>query len=614
MVDPSATQIGREGAEESFEDLPAPPGYQILAEMGRGGMGVVYRAKNLADGRPVALKLIRNGILAGPQQRARFRFEAEAAAGLRHPNVIAVHSVGVHQGVPYFAMELIEGGSLDRLTAGRPQSPASAARLIRTLALGVQHAHDFKIVHRDLKPANVLLALPAESGGTGTKEGAEGTEARGDLDRCIPKIADFGLAKRLDAENTALTKDGAILGTASYMAPEQAAGRVSEIGPAADIYSLGAILYELLSGRPPFRADSWNRTVEQVLSDEPVPPSRWEKEIPRDLETICLKCLEKDPLGRYSSAAELASDLERFLDGHAVVAIPLSDEERLRRLAARDGFRLIAEIGRGPGSVVHRALHGPLQQTVAVKLFSTARGDVEWEARFRRGVESWSVLSHPQVVLPQQSGSWDGRRYVVLDYAANGSLSALASGKRLPLRQIVSIGAQLAEIVGYLHRQGVVHGNLKCANVLLAAGGIPRITDFHPTGGWAGSGFSADGSAGDPTFVGALAPECLSDPAPEPGLGADVYGMGVILYELLTGRPPLTGATVAEVIERVRNDSPPPPSTLVRDVPPALENAILRCLAKKPARRFARVYELQTRLERLLGELESPEPRRPHVR
>ena len=298
----------------------APPGYEVLGELGRGGMGVVYRARHVALDRPVALKVILGAAHAGPDQLTRFRAEATAAARLSHPNIVQVYEVGEHAGQPYFSLELVEGGTLADRLRGEPQPPPAAAELVRTLARAVEHAHSRGIVHRDLKPANVLIspqsAVPSpQSGdpGLGTGDGGLGTV----------KVTDFGLAKRASAESH-LTQTGAILGTPSYMAPEQAAGDGAAVGPPTDVYALGAILYECLTGRPPFKAATVMDTVLQVLHDDPVPPSRLQPKLPRDLETVCLKCLAKRPEQRYPSAAELADDLDRFVAGESVRARPTS--------------------------------------------------------------------------------------------------------------------------------------------------------------------------------------------------------------------------------------------------------------------------------------------------
>jgi serine/threonine protein kinase len=288
--------------------LPSIAGYEVLAEVGRGGMGVVYQARHLTLNRVVALKMIREGANAGAQELARFRAEAEAVARLQHPNIVQIYEVGEHGGVPYFALEFCAGGSLASRLNGTPLPPGEAAGLVETLARAVHVAHQAKIVHRDLKPGNVLLA----AGGVAADAKPQAA--------IIPKITDFGLAKRL--EEVGQTWSGAVLGTASYMAPEQAAGRSKEIGPAADVYALGAILYELLSGRPPFRAATDLDTILQVINAEPVPPRRLHAKVPRDLETITLKCLEKDPRRRYATAADLADDLHRFLLGEPIRARP----------------------------------------------------------------------------------------------------------------------------------------------------------------------------------------------------------------------------------------------------------------------------------------------------
>src|SRR5262249_48724578 len=326
--------------------------------------------------------------------------------------------------------------------------------------------------------------------------------------------------------------EGAVVGTASYMAPEQAAGRVREIGPAVDTYALGGILYELLTGRPPFQADSFGQLVQQVLQEEPAPPARLQPEVPRDLETVCLKCLEKEPGRRYASARELADDLGRFLEGKPVTAAPRGPMQRLARLAARDGYQIVGEVGRGPRSTVYQARFGPLKQLVAVKVFpSGACTREEWEARLLRGADLWATLSHPHVVPVQQAGWWDDAPYLALEYVPHGSLAAKLVGRPYPIRQALRLVEQLAEIVAYLHRQGVVHGNLKPSNVLLAAGDIPRLADFRLTGGLFQGPLPAEES--EPVGLAYLPPEFVRDQAADPRPYTDVYGLGMILYELL---------------------------------------------------------------------------------
>jgi WD40 repeat protein len=302
-----------EGDERRPYALPSRIGqYALIHELGHGGMGVVYLAEQAGLRRPVALKVIRHGINATTEEVARFRDEAEAVARLQHPNIVQIHEVGGQDGVYYLALEYVDGGSLDRRLAGTPQEPAAAARLVETLARAVHHAHQRGILHRDLKPANILLS---------------GEPA-------VPKITDFGLAKRLEPGD-ARTQSGLVLGTPSYIAPEQASGRPGQVGPSADVYGLGAILYEMLTGRPPFKGATALSTLEQVASQEPVPPSRFHRQIPRDLETICLKCLEKPPGRRYATAEALADDLHRFLSGRPILARPIGAWGRAWKWARR---------------------------------------------------------------------------------------------------------------------------------------------------------------------------------------------------------------------------------------------------------------------------------------
>ena len=292
--------------------VPAISGYEILGELGRGGMGVVYRARQVRLNRACALKMILGGAHASPEAATRFLAEAEAVARLQHANIVQIHHIGEADGLPFFELEYVDGGSLDRRLNGTPWPARRAAELIEPLARGVAEAHRQGIVHRDLKPGNVLLA-------------ADGT----------PKITDFGLAKSLAADS-GLTRTDSIMGSPGYMAPEQAEGKTKQVGPLADVYALGAILYELLTGGPPFRGTTALEILDQVKNAEPVPPSRLVPGLPRDVETIALKCLQKEPEKRYDSATALAEDLRRFLGGEPIVARPVPIWERGWRWCRRN--------------------------------------------------------------------------------------------------------------------------------------------------------------------------------------------------------------------------------------------------------------------------------------
>ncbi|MCP5524711.1 MAG: protein kinase [Verrucomicrobiales bacterium] len=301
--------------QEMEDGGPAGPvrigDYELAGEIARGGMGVVYRARQVSLNRPVAFKMILAGEFAGPRFVQRFRAEAEAAARLQHPNIVTIHEIGEHEGRHFFSMDLVEGPNLQEALRRQPFSPTEAGQCVRTLAGAIHYAHEQGVLHRDLKPSNVLLAPSGE-----------------------PKITDFGLAKVLTSD-TELTVSGQVLGTPNYLPPEQASGRRGAVGRWSDVYGLGAILYHLLTARPPFQAQELSDILEQVLHHEPVAPRLLNPALSRDLETICLKCLRKEPRQRYGSALELAEDLDRFLKHEPIRARPVSTPGKLWRWCRR---------------------------------------------------------------------------------------------------------------------------------------------------------------------------------------------------------------------------------------------------------------------------------------
>jgi predicted Ser/Thr protein kinase len=313
------TVTGPEGVRWNMPtDLPHVPGYDIEKELGRGGMGVVYLARQVRANRPVALKMILSGGHASSSLQKRFRIEAEAVAQLQHPNIVQVYDVGESAGQPYFAFEYCPGGTLAAKLAGTPLPALEAAQLAEKLAQAMAEAHAKGVLHRDLKPSNIMLSSGNE-----------------------PKISDFGLAKLTDAtlrdgEASGITHSGALLGTPSYMAPEQAAGDLKRVGRGSDIYALGAILYECLTGRPPFKGASLADTLDQVRREEPVAPSQLNAAVPRDLEIICLKCLRKEPEQRYLNACQLAADLIAFRENRPIQARPLGVLQRTARWCRRN--------------------------------------------------------------------------------------------------------------------------------------------------------------------------------------------------------------------------------------------------------------------------------------
>ena len=371
----------------------AIPSYDVLGVIREGGMSVVYKARQRGLNRLVALKMIRGGEWSRPDQLARIRLEAEAVARLRHPNIVQIHEIGEVDGMPFLSLEFLEGGTLDDRLAGNPQPARTAAELIVTLSRAIQTAHDAGIVHRDLKPSNVLFT------GNGT-----------------PRITDFGLAKKLES-NSRQTVSGQIMGTPCYMAPEQAMGHTKDVGPTADVYALGAILYEMLTGRPPFKGETPIETMRQVVEDDVVPPRRLVPKVCRDLETICLHCLNKEQGRRYPSAVALAEDLESYLAGTSINARRTPHWERGVKLARRRpvatllcALSLIGTIGLVGGWMIHGARQqekGRLEFARKAKLRSGTVGKLLLAQHFLTQ-QKWSaaepILTGIEAEIRKESG------------------------------------------------------------------------------------------------------------------------------------------------------------------------------------------------------------------
>jgi len=320
----SARQNQIDSGRESEDDSRFPKSigpYSIVRVLGRGGMGIVYLAYQAKLGRTVALKMVLAGSHSSSTALDRFLAEAKAVAHLQHPNIVQIFEIGEHERLPFFSLEFVDGQSLDDKLRGKPLPPQEGAKLLVTICRAMQYAHDHGVLHRDLKPANILLS----------KEG-------------VPKVTDFGLAKRLEEEaaGSGTTREGTVMGTPSYMSPEQAQGAIAKLGPATDQYSLGAMLYEFLTGRPPFVSPKPLETIMQVIKKEPLAPRELQPKVPLDLETICLKTLSKEPEKRYASCAELADDLERYLRGEPIIARPVSQAEKAWRWYKRN--RLVGNL------------------------------------------------------------------------------------------------------------------------------------------------------------------------------------------------------------------------------------------------------------------------------
>jgi tetratricopeptide (TPR) repeat protein len=420
---PTTIRAGGDGEPDGKKaKWPKIPGYEILGELGEGGMGMVYKARQVAAGRVVALKMIHPGLYVGAERFGRFRREAEATARLSHPNIVQIHEVGEHAGQPYFSLEFCEGGTLAGRLAGQPLTAEAAARLMQAVASAVDAAHKQGVIHRDLKPGNILLT-------------ADGT----------PKVADFGLARQLDGDD-ALTATNQPLGTPRYMAPEQVGG-AKTVGPAADVWALGVILYECFTGRPPFLAASTTDVLMQVKDKDPVSLRQINPSLPRDLDTITLKCLQKDPARRYASAADLAEDLRRWQANEPIKARPVGRLERgvkwARRYPAAAGLiaALAVVVAVTGGMLYNMARAGEARKAAAE---SSARS--RWVSEIMIGrVEDPLLLDAGAYTLPEEIGK-ETKFAEVLRRAARKTNQQLSGDQQRPQR------AALLAVIGSGYR------------------------------------------------------------------------------------------------------------------------------------------------------------------
>jgi serine/threonine protein kinase len=574
--------------------LPAISGYELLEVVGIGGMGIVYKARQTSLKRLVALKMIKEGHYAEPRQLARFRKEAEAVARLQHPNIVHIYDFGDYQHQPYFTMEFVDGGNLVRKIKERGSfSPEEAAVLVELLARAMQHAHVRGILHRDLNPRNIVL----------TGDG-------------IPKITDFGLAKRLDGGQGSTTGGG----TLQYMAPEQAGGDPGQIGPEVDVYALGGILYELLCGRPAFQGPNIADILDKVRLRPPTPPRSLNPEISLGLQTICLKCLEKQPQQRYFSAEALADDLLNFLRGKPITAgledsalsnpltkrlskllLPVKREETgTQSWAAAAGFEITRLLGsRSPGLQRFLARSVTLNRPVALKVI-LPEADEQTRRDFTHEAAVVARLHHPNIPEFLGRGEQEGYRYLVFEYVDGSPLNGVLATTKLEVHQSVRIMAAVARALDHAHEEGVVHRDLRPRNILLGVTGVVKIKDLglpRPPRDPAGATPSSTDA------LGYRAPEQLADEVRMDPL-MNIYSLGAIFYEMLTGKRLSLGARPVPKEASRTGSGWEPPSSRRPGVSAALDAICFRCLQWDPRDRYPTAEALANDLARALPVLE----------
>jgi serine/threonine protein kinase len=544
--------------------LGSAAGYELLEVTGWSTLGMVYRARQLSLNRPVLLKTISVRAGTDPVLLERFRTEANVAARLDHTNIQKIYDLGDRDGQAYLSQEHVDGGTLAEYVTGIPMPTRKAIALVEALARAAHCAHQNGIVHSDIRPFNVLLS-------------ADG----------VPKLTGLGLARLLGAaDRTEGTYYRRMF--SNYMASEQTTAEGSDtLSPAADVHALGAMLYELVTGQPPFLAETIEETLEQIRTLSPRPPSELNPQLPRWLDTVCLRCLEKAPAGRYETADQLADAFR---------------EPRFRDMTKTEEFELVPgyvfeeELARGGATVVYKARQVSLDRTVALKIFSANFGSI---VDANRAV---ARLNHPNIVQVYDCGERDGLWYVTEEYVDGNRLDRVIGGKPQPPHQAAALTATLARALHYVHGAGIVHRNLKPRVVLFTGTGVPKVSSFD-LALLAAQGSPPDEEEGS-TIRGTpeyLAPEQATGNIRAISPATDVHGLGTILYELLTGCPAVTARDPVELIRQVVSVPPVPPRKLAPGVPALLESICLRCLEKQSTLRYPSAEALADELEHFLS-------------